>query len=124
MHARNRNPTSALDAARLGKAVEFMNEHLASNKLDVEHISGAAGLSPFHFSRRFKAATGSAPHVYLTALRISRAKGLLAATCLGIDEIGRRCGFRTHSHFTTMFGRIVGEPPSAFRLRARKQRKD
>jgi hypothetical protein len=34
-------------------------------------------LSPYHFARQFKAATGLPPHQYVIARRVERAKGLL-----------------------------------------------
>ena len=43
-------------------------------------LAAAAGLSPAHFSRRFKAAFGESPHQYLLTRRLERAAALLRAT--------------------------------------------
>ena len=51
----------ALDARRLRRVVDFIETHLGED-LTIEALSAnEACLSPFHFARAFKAATGAAP---------------------------------------------------------------
>ena len=47
--------------------------------------------------------------------RIERACELLAAGQMSIDAIARAVGFRTRSHFSMMFHRLTGNPPTAYR---------
>jgi AraC-like DNA-binding protein len=47
--------------------------------------------------------------------RIDRAVMLLAAPALSIAHISQAVGFRTPSHFSTVFRRITGVTPSAYR---------
>ena len=42
-------------------------------------MAAVAHLSPYHFARQFKAATGLPPHQYVIARRVERAKQLLQA---------------------------------------------
>jgi len=67
------------------------------------------------FARAFKAATGSAPHRYLTDRRIGRARALLAEGRLPLAEIAEVCGFSSQPHFTYWFKRLVGTTPGAYR---------
>jgi AraC-like DNA-binding protein len=68
-----------------------------------------------HFAAQFKAATGIRPHEYLLRRRIERAKELLAGSHTPLVEIALEVGFKTQAHFTTVFARIVGETPNAWR---------
>jgi AraC family transcriptional regulator len=73
-------------------------------------------LSPYHFARQFKAATGLAPHQYVIARRIERAQKLLLTDAkLGMTEVAFRSGFANQSHFCLHFKRIVGLTPTQFR---------
>jgi AraC family transcriptional regulator len=83
--------------------------------LPLEELAAAAYLSPFHFARLFKKATGASPHAYLAALRIERAQQLLAATDLSVTEIGSRVGYQSPSHFGKAFRQATGLTPRAFR---------
>jgi len=47
--------------------------------------------------------------------RIARARAFLATEELSISQISEMVGFRTPSHFATVFHRIVGVTPSAYR---------
>ncbi|HEY9284192.1 MAG TPA: helix-turn-helix domain-containing protein, partial [Pyrinomonadaceae bacterium] len=99
---------------RVRRAVELMHARL-DRELPLEELAAAAYLSPFHFARIFKKATGASPHAYLAALRIERAQQLLAATDLSVTEIGSRVGYQSPSHFGKAFRQATGLTPRAFR---------
>ena len=84
--------------------------------LTLGRLAALAGLSPSHFARSFRRATGESPHRYLIGLRIERARGLLETTDLPIIEVGLRCGFDGPSHFATAFRKVTGHSPRAWRL--------
>ncbi|MDQ3906846.1 MAG: AraC family transcriptional regulator [Acidobacteriota bacterium] len=99
---------------RVRRAVELMHAHL-DRELPLEELAAAAYLSPFHFARLFKKVTGASPHAYLAALRIERAKSLLATTDLSVTEITQRVGYATSSHFAKAFRQSTGLTPRSFR---------
>lgn len=99
---------------RVRRAVELMHTHL-DRELPLEELASAAYLSPFHFARLFKKVTGASPHAYLAALRIERAKSLLATTDLSVTEIAQRVGYASSSHFAKAFRQSAGISPRAFR---------
>ena len=74
--ARRRDGT--LPRARLRAVVEYIEEHLDAGPT-LEQMAAVARLSPYHFARQFKAATGLPPHQYVIARRVERAKQLLQA---------------------------------------------
>jgi AraC family transcriptional regulator len=83
-------------------------------------MAAVARLSPYHFARQFKAATGLPPHQYVIARRVERAKQLLqAGTGHSIAEVAARAGFSDQSQFSRHFKRLVGVTPGQFRTPAR-----
>ncbi len=101
---------------RLARVVELIERRLA-DPLAVENIAQSIHMSPFHFARLFRRATGMSPHAFLTSRRLRRAKELLATTDSGIGEIARAVGYRTQAHFTHVFHEGVGMTPLRYRLR-------
>jgi AraC family transcriptional regulator len=102
--------------ARVQTAVEFMRDslHLPVSLAD---IAASAGLSPYHFLRVFRAATGVPPHRFLTRMRIDAARRRLEDSDLSVTEIALLCGFSSASQFSTAFRRETGMAPRTFRHR-------
>jgi len=83
--------------------------------LGVRDMARAAGLSPAHFSREFRAAFGASPHAYLLTRRLERAAALLRTTDRSVAEICFDVGLRSVGSFTTSFTRAFGRSPTAYR---------
>jgi AraC family transcriptional regulator len=84
---RNRLPASAdgvLPRWKLHTIIEYIMENLEGSGLTPEQMAAVAHLSPYHFARQFKAATGLAPHQYVIARRVEGAQQLLR----GHGELG------------------------------------
>ncbi len=56
----------------------------------------------------------------LDAARVEIARGLLVDTDLKIDAVARKVGCASAAHFATLFRRVAGETPSAYRDRHRR----
>ena len=108
----------ALDARRLRRARDFIETHLGQ-ALTIETLAREVHLSPYHFARAFKAATGQSPHRYTTDRRVERAKALMAQRRLSLAEISHQCGFSSQAHFTRWFKRLVGATPAVYRENCR-----
>src|ERR1700751_1285759 len=105
-----------LSRRKLGTVVEYIMENLEGSPR-LEQMAVVARLSPSHFTRRFKAATGLAPHQYVIARRVERARHLLKSDDeVGLAEVAVRAGFADQSHFSFHFKRIVGVTPKKFRI--------
>jgi AraC-like DNA-binding protein len=83
--------------------------------LTVADLARAAGLSPAHFSRRFRAAFGVSPHGYLLTRRLERATALLRHTDHSVARICAEVGLSSLGSFTTTFTRTYGRSPTAYR---------
>ncbi|CAA9522747.1 MAG: Transcriptional regulator, AraC family [uncultured Rubrobacteraceae bacterium] len=112
--ARETGPRGGLPATALRSVTDYVEENLAGG-LTLEEISAVAHMSPFHFSRLFKASTGLSPHRYVVGRRVERARELLAKTALPLHEVARLAGFTDQSHLAKHFRRHLGVTPSRFR---------
>ncbi len=88
-------------------------------RLTIERLAREVGLSPAHFARAFKETMGRAPHQYLLALRLERARRLLETTQATLSDIAQRTGFADQAHFTRLFKRVFGTTPGALARRLR-----
>jgi AraC-like DNA-binding protein len=86
-----------------------------SERLDVEDMAAAAGLSKAHFSREFRRAFGESPHHYLLTRRLERAAALLRMTDWSIAEVCLEVGLLSIGSFTTSFRRTYGMTPTEYR---------
>jgi AraC family transcriptional regulator len=114
-----RGRDGALPRGRLRAVVEYIEEHLGGTPT-LEQLAAVARLSPYHFARQFKRATGLPPHQYVILRRVERAKQLLqAGTGLSLAEVALHAGFSDQSVFCLHFKRLVGVTPRQFRMSAR-----
>jgi AraC-like DNA-binding protein len=88
-----------------------------SERLDVDDLAAAAGLSRAHFSREFRREFGESPHAYLLTRRLERAATLLRNTDRSVAEICLSVGLQSVGSFTTSFTRTFGVSPTAYRAR-------
>lgn len=104
----------ALDMARIEAIDRFIEAHLAG-PTTLEQLSRLVGMSPHHFLRCFKKATGMSPLQYVIAKRVARARQMLREGRESIAEIAYATGFASQSHLNAMFKRHVGVTPGRFK---------
>ncbi|MBV8612114.1 MAG: helix-turn-helix transcriptional regulator [Singulisphaera sp.] len=114
-----RGRDGALPRARLRAVVAYVEDHLDAGP-SLEQMAAVARLSPYHFARQFKRATGLPPHQYVIARRVERAKQLLqGGDDLSLAQVAAHAGFSDQSQFSHHFKRLVGVTPGQFRTPAR-----
>jgi AraC-like DNA-binding protein len=108
------------DAGKPGKehravtlAKELLHAQLAAPP-SLEELAAAVNLSPFHFARVFRRATGMPPHTWLMQRRIAQARALLQNGCLPL-EVATQLGFADQSHLSRQFKQAYGVGPGAYR---------
>ncbi len=112
--ARGARPLGSLRAV-----IAFIDCHYAK-PLTVASMARRARLSPFHFIRAFRLATGLTPHQYLRERRLDRARHLLSTTPMPVTEVCQAVGFTSLGSFSTLFRRATGQSPAAYRARRRR----
>jgi AraC family transcriptional regulator len=103
-----------LSPAKLRRTIVYIQAHL-EQELSLTTLAAMVHLSPDHFARLFKQATGQTPHQYVLACRIARAKQLLAETDMPLSAIGLQVGCTDQSYFTALFRKHVTMTPKAYR---------
>jgi AraC-like DNA-binding protein len=84
-------------------------------RVGVDDMARAAGLSRAHFSREFRRAFGESPHGYLLTRRLERAAALLRTTDRSVADVCFSVGLQSVGSFTTSFTRTFGASPTAYR---------
>lgn len=95
------------------RACGFIQEHYAE-RICLEEICSAAGLSKSTLLRAFTKSKGVTPYRYLEAVRISEAKKLLEQG-MTPGEAALLTGFSDQSHFTNFFSMFIGLAPGVYR---------
>jgi AraC family transcriptional regulator, regulatory protein of adaptative response / methylated-DNA-[protein]-cysteine methyltransferase len=99
-------------AARIAAACRRIED--AENTPALADLAEKAGLSPFHFHRLFKAATGLTPKAYATAVKQSRMRDNLAEAG-SVTEAIYAAGYSSSSRFYEADGQALGMAPSRYR---------
>jgi AraC-like DNA-binding protein len=98
---------------RLERGREFLHSR-SSGPVSLEEAARSAALSPYHFHRAFRQVHGLTPHVYLTGLRLARARDLLRQG-MAVLETCLECGFQSPTSFSRLFRARFGMLPSRVR---------
>jgi AraC family transcriptional regulator len=109
----------ALTRRKLAMIVDYIMANLHRSPT-LEEMAAMVGLSPYHFARQFKAASGLPPHQFLITRRVERAQRLLREKGnVSLAEVAIDVGFSDQSQFCFHFKRIVGATPARFRASAK-----
>lgn len=98
-------------------AVVRARELLAARLLDppsLEELAAVVNLSPFHFARVFRRATGMPPHAWLRQRRLEQARALLKSGRAPL-EVALELGFADQSHLGRQFKQAYGVAPGEYR---------
>lgn len=97
------------------RIVKYCSEHYSDEKLSLESISHALGVSKFHISRIISHSLKVSYSTYINTLRINRACELLTNTDESITNIALDCGYGTIRNFNRVFSDYQNMTPSEFR---------
>lgn len=91
--------------------VTFINENYMK-EVSLDKISRNMYLSAVYISKIFKEETGEPPINYLIRIRLSKARDLLEESTLTIKEVAKQVGYDDAYHFSKLFKKYYGYPPS------------
>lgn len=96
----------------------FMQQHLAE-RLTLDQLAEAAGLSRYHFVRRYRTHTGQTPMQAFLHMKVSRACYLLELSDLTVAQVAARFGYEDPYYFSRLFKKVVGVSPGQYRKRGK-----
>jgi transcriptional regulator GlxA family with amidase domain len=114
---------AAAAEGRFPGLMAWMFEHLGE-PLPVVRLAEMTGLSPRHFSRRFRTETGMTPARFVEGMRLETARTLLAEGREPLASVARQCGFGNVENLRRAFIRRLGVPPGAYRRRVHRETPD
>lgn len=88
--------------------------------INLDLLAGEAGMSRYHFVRKFKERVGETPSAYVRQIRLEHAADLLRSTDLPVTEVAFRCGFGGPNRLAEAVRQAFGVTPGALRSRERK----
>jgi AraC-like DNA-binding protein len=80
-------------------------------------LAAEAGLSRWHYAKRFHAETGISPMAFVRRERIAAARSLLVGSDLTLREIAARTGFADECQLSRVFRRVTGQSAGSARGR-------
>ncbi len=98
--------------------VERLNAVIAARyrqPLTLPDLAAALNISPFHLQRVYKRTVGITPAERLRSVRIEAAKTLLMPEGPSVADAAAAVGFRSASHFSSIFRKTTGLSPNMFR---------
>ncbi len=99
------------------ETIQKAKAYLADNyqhHITLNDVASAAGISPYHFSKRFKETIGIGFAEYLTRLRIEKCKKLLWNPNCSITEAAFECGFQSMASFNRSWKKLEALSPKEY----------
>ena len=106
---------SAQQTEQTTKTIIFNALHYLENNyfndIHIETLASSFGYSRAHFTTLFTQETGISPYLYLTQIRIKKAKEYLTNTKHSIEEISYSVGFSSIGRFSELFKKYENITP-------------
>lgn len=109
-----RQESVSLETRLISKA-KFILQETIDNPLNLEEMVRELPMGYSKFRKAFKTICGISPNQYHLNLRLDKAKDLLVATNLTINQIADQTGFDSAFYFSRLFKKRNGISPKCYR---------
>lgn len=116
----NRRHSAEDSHSALERAKAYMDSHYQQN-LSIEQLARLADISPKYFVDLFKKLYGISAVDYLTALRMNKAKQLMARSNARLKDIAHQVGYNDEFYFSRKFKKETGCPPTTYMSKRRRK---
>lgn len=99
---------------------DYIDTH-PENELTLYFLAEKVGYAENYLARKFKAEMGMSINAYVRKARIHRAKMLLSATAMSIQDVADHLHFCSGSYFAEAFRKETGVSPAVFREQIPKE---
>jgi len=111
------------DHELLEKATAILENHLTDVLFSVDLLASELGLSRSTLHRKLKALTNQSATEFMKFVRINKSIKLIGNGMTNIDEICFKVGFNSHSYFSMCFKKQLGQTPSEYISRIKRDAK-
>ena len=112
--ARRSTDYRSLNDPAVIQAMHYIRNH-ACKGIKVEQVLDAVGISRSNLEKRFKEGVGETIHAVIHAEKLEKARSLLVATSLPINEISQMCGYPSLPYFYSVFKKEYDTTPKEYR---------
>ncbi len=98
----------------ISPAIEMIENRYADPSLTNAVLAAKCNISEVYFRKVFAEKYKTTPKKYISEIRISKAKGLLAEGCMKIASVAKCCGFSNQYHFCRVFKQKTGLTPTEY----------
>ena len=106
-------------SAQISRAISVIRQRY-DQKLRVEELARAAGMSGTSFHRHFRAVTAMSPLQFQKRIRLQEARRLLLSQGVDAGRVGFDVGYESASQFSREYRRLFGAPPVRDAAQARR----
>ncbi|OMF92012.1 hypothetical protein BK144_14820 [Paenibacillus sp. FSL R7-0273] len=103
----------------LDRVLQYIDEHY-NEDLTRAQLAELAGVSPEHFSRTFRKATGRSFSEHLTLQRIRRVQQRLLTESQSLSTLALEVGYSEGTYLSRKFKQVVGVSPAAYHRKAKR----
>ncbi len=97
----------------VSQLIDYIHENYSQN-ITNKTIAHRFNLHPNYVSNLIKAFTGMPLHRYIMHTRVSVSMQMLLKSNASITEIAEKCGFSDIYHFSKIFKKFIGVPPTKY----------
>ena len=108
--------------ALMERVMNYMNEHLTDQDLNVEKLTADVGISRAQLHRKLKEIAGVSAGEFIRNLRLEQAARLIEEGQINITQVAYSVGFNNQTHFSTVFKKHYGMSPSEYAETKRKEK--
>lgn len=95
--------------------VERLMRRRISTTLSLDELAEEAGVSRYHFVRRFRAQTGQSPIQYFIHLKMQHACQVLDSDERPVKQVAMELGYEDAYYFSRLFKKVMGVSPQQYR---------
>lgn len=111
------------DRELLEKATSIIENHLLDMIFTVDVLASELGLSRSSLHRKLRALTNQSATEFIKFVRINQSIRLIGNGMTNIDEICFKVGFNSHSYYSMCFKKQLGQTPSEYIGRIKRESK-
>ncbi len=104
----------AVNDPHIGQALALIHRKF-DHPWSLDEIASKIGMSRTRFAERFRQQVGCGPMTYLADWRLQRARALLDAGLISVQQVAHRTGYRSPGAFSRAFAQKFGKAPQAMK---------